>query len=265
MTQGDLDKLREKYSFPTRIQLRIPEEGETILSTRPGEVTFYEAAFPAGLRFPIHPIVWRILNHYKICPAQLSPNAWRFIVCSLVIWRYYKRHISCDEFRCLYSLSPLPDSGWYYFKARPDKNLLRGSLSNVKGYKKSFFCLWRLMGVLSEHAFGKSCNTLLVLTEDEAKRTAEVLSKIEPGGYFDVSKVLDSKTFKKHFARGRMEVSSSGGENTTSGDEGESRFSRGKNLGEQSNSQFCSSASALDLGNKMGDLHRPLNKRYRRG
>ncbi|GFZ15876.1 hypothetical protein Acr_25g0002850 [Actinidia rufa] len=121
MSQGDLDKLREKYSLPFGIQLRILEEGKTILSTRPGKVALYEAAFHDG----------------------------------------------------------------------------------------------------------KSCNKLPVLTEDEAKRTAEVLGKIEPGVYFDVSKVLDSKTFKKHFARGRMEVSSRGGEITTSGDEGESRLSRG--------------------------------------
>ncbi|GFS34434.1 hypothetical protein Acr_00g0034030 [Actinidia rufa] len=48
MTRGDLDKLREKYSFPPGIQLRIPGEGETILSTCPNEVAFYEAAFPVG-------------------------------------------------------------------------------------------------------------------------------------------------------------------------------------------------------------------------
>ncbi|GFZ04982.1 ubiquitin-specific protease 9 [Actinidia rufa] len=59
------------------------------------------------------------------------------------------------------------------------------------------------------------------------QEVADVLSKIEPEGYFDVSKVLDSKNFKKHFACGRIEVSSSGRENTTSGDEGESRLSRG--------------------------------------
>ncbi|GFY82855.1 hypothetical protein Acr_02g0010950 [Actinidia rufa] len=133
MSQGDLDKLREKYSFPSRIQFRIPGQGETILSTSSGEVAFYEAAFHAGLRFPIHPIIRRILNHYKICPAQLYPNAWQFVICSLFIWQYYKCHMSCDEFRCLYSLSSLPDLGWYYFKARPDKNLLEGSPSNVKG------------------------------------------------------------------------------------------------------------------------------------
>ncbi|GFS31994.1 hypothetical protein Acr_00g0020300 [Actinidia rufa] len=32
MTQGDLDRLREAYSFPSRVRTRIPENGETILS-----------------------------------------------------------------------------------------------------------------------------------------------------------------------------------------------------------------------------------------
>ena len=68
MSQTDLDKLREKYSFPSGVQLRIPGEGETILFAREGEVTFYEAAFLASLRLPIHPTIKRILNHFKICP-----------------------------------------------------------------------------------------------------------------------------------------------------------------------------------------------------
>ncbi|GFY90653.1 hypothetical protein Acr_07g0008500 [Actinidia rufa] len=159
MTQSDLDNPREKYSFPPRIQLRIPEEGETILSACPGEVAFYEAAFPAGLR-------------------------------------------------CLYVLSLLPDVGWYYFKARPDKNLLRGSPSNRKGFLD-----------LEGRQVGKNCNKLPALIENEAKRIVEVLMKIESRGYFEVLKILDSKTLKKYFARGCMEVSSSGRENTTSGDE----------------------------------------------
>ncbi|GFS42450.1 hypothetical protein Acr_00g0079930 [Actinidia rufa] len=137
--------------------------------------------------------------------------------------------MSYDEFRCLYSLSPLPDSGWYYFKARPDKNLLRGSPSNVKRWKKRFFFAsedeWEFFPSkpLGLGIPRKSCKALLALTETEAKRTVEVLGKIEPGGYFDMSKVLGSKTFTKHFAVGRMEVSSSGGDNATLGDEGEFR------------------------------------------
>ncbi|GFZ18565.1 hypothetical protein Acr_27g0003040 [Actinidia rufa] len=198
MTQAELDKLGSTYSFPSGIRLRIPGDGETILSARQGEVAFYEAAFQAGLRLPIHPTIREILVHYKICPAQLSPNAWRSVICSLVIWRHFKRHMSCDEFRCLYSLSPLPDSGWFYFKARPDKNLLRGSPSNVKGWKTRFFFAsgdeWEFpSGTAASNTLrvprswgtpGKSCNKLPTLSEVDAKRTEEVLGKIEPGGYF---------------------------------------------------------------------------------
>ena len=45
MTQGKLDRLQESCSFPTGIQIRFPEMDETIVSTRPSKVTFYEAAF----------------------------------------------------------------------------------------------------------------------------------------------------------------------------------------------------------------------------
>ncbi|GFZ19530.1 hypothetical protein Acr_28g0002350 [Actinidia rufa] len=236
MSQAELDKLGSTYSFPSGVRLRIPGDGETILSARQGEVAFYEAAFLAGLRLPIHPTIREILIHYKICPAQLSPNAWRSVICSLVIWRHFKRHLSCDEFRCLYSLSPLPDSGWYYFKARPEKNLFRGSPSNVKGWKTRFFFAsgdeWEFpSGVVASDTTprvprswgtpGKSCNKLPTLSEVDAERMEAIFGKIEPGGYFEVSKVLGSRTFKKHFAVGCSALSTSGGDNTTSGDEGE--------------------------------------------
>ncbi|GFY87854.1 spermidine synthase [Actinidia rufa] len=94
MTQGDLNHLRKTYSFPTGVQAR------TILSTHPGEVAFYEDAFPARLRFPDHPTIRRILSFYNICLAQISPNAWKFVVCVLVIWRFYRCHMYLNEFKC---------------------------------------------------------------------------------------------------------------------------------------------------------------------
>ncbi|GFZ06996.1 hypothetical protein Acr_18g0011660 [Actinidia rufa] len=138
---------------------------------------------------------------------------------------------------CLYSLSPLPDSGWYYFKERPEKNLLQGSPSNVKGVEDEvLFCLggqvWELAPgtAASESSLrvprswgapGKSCNKLPTLSAVDAKRMEAIFGKIEPGGYFEVSKVLSSRTFKKHFAVDCSAVSTNGGDNTTSGDEGE--------------------------------------------
>ncbi|GFS34119.1 hypothetical protein Acr_00g0032350 [Actinidia rufa] len=59
MTLEELNALRDTYSFPSGVQVRLPDEGEIITSTRPGEVAFYEAAFPAGIRFPLHPTIRR--------------------------------------------------------------------------------------------------------------------------------------------------------------------------------------------------------------
>ncbi|GFY87646.1 hypothetical protein Acr_05g0012850 [Actinidia rufa] len=121
--------------------VRLPDEGEIITSTRPGEVAFYEAAFPAGLRFSLHPTIRLILQFYNICSAQLVPNAWRSIACSMALWWVYKYSISLSEFRNLFSLNsnPKPDQGWLYFKARNKKVLLGGYPSNVKGWKSKVF------------------------------------------------------------------------------------------------------------------------------
>ena len=135
MTTDELDSLKESCSFPPNVQIRMPEEGETIASTCPGEVAFYEAAFHAGLCFPIHPTIRMILQFYNVCLAQLLPDAWQSVVCAIALWQAYKYAISLFEFRNLFNLNknPKPGHGWLYFKARPNKTLLEGNPSNVKG------------------------------------------------------------------------------------------------------------------------------------
>ncbi|GFY82288.1 hypothetical protein Acr_02g0005280 [Actinidia rufa] len=209
MSQADLDNLGTTYSFPQGVRLRIPGDGETILSARQGEVAFYEAAFLAGLRFPIHPTIRDILIHYQICPAQLSPNAWRSVICSLVIWRIFKRHLSCGEFRILEQRKGVEDE--VLFASGDEWELAPGMDAS-----ESLLRVPRSWGTP-----GKSCNKLPTLSEVDAKRMEAVFGKIEPGGYFEVSKVLNSRTFKRHFAGGCSAFSTSGGDNTTSGDEGE--------------------------------------------
>ncbi|GFZ06482.1 hypothetical protein Acr_18g0006520 [Actinidia rufa] len=167
MTQAELDKLGSTYSFPSGIRLRIPGDGETILSARQGEVAFYEAAFQAGLRLPIHPTIREILVHYKICPAQLSPNAWRSVICSL---------------------------------ARPDKNLFRGSPSNVKGWKTRFFFAsgdeWEFPSARPPAISArKSCKQ--VANSEWTPRGRKRSSEDRAGGYFrGVEGTVGSRTFQ---------------------------------------------------------------------
>ena len=40
----------------------------------PKMTCFFEAAFKNGLRFPLHPFIKCVLQHFNVCLAQLSPN-----------------------------------------------------------------------------------------------------------------------------------------------------------------------------------------------
>ena len=53
----------------------------------PKMVFFFEAAFEKRLRFRLHPFIKRVLQHFNVCPSQLSPNFWGVLVWLLVVFR----------------------------------------------------------------------------------------------------------------------------------------------------------------------------------
>ncbi|GFZ19983.1 hypothetical protein Acr_28g0006880 [Actinidia rufa] len=239
MTLKDLNALRDTYSFPSGVQIRLPDEGETITSTRPGKVAFYEAAFPAGLSFPIHNTIRLILQFYNICPAQLVPNTWRSIACSIALWRVYKYSITLSEFRNLFSLNcnPKPDQGWLYFKARNKKVLLGGYPSNVKGWKSKFFFVsgdeWEIPEGVSRKGAARVLRAWGIpgrLYGDELKVFEEIFRSVEESGCFSVPVLLDSKSFGRVFGSRESRMSRTAGDNrpseeapSSSGDVGESK------------------------------------------
>ncbi|GFS34939.1 hypothetical protein Acr_00g0036850 [Actinidia rufa] len=141
----ELDCLRESYSFPPSVQIKLPKEDENIASTHLGEVTFYEVAFYTGLYLPLHPIIRRILYFYNICPAQLILNGWQSLVCVVVVWRAPKFSLSLNEFRSLFSLNKKPksDSEWLYFKARSKNTLLGGTPTTSRDGRRNSSFSWK--------------------------------------------------------------------------------------------------------------------------
>ena len=53
----------------------------------PKMVCFFEVAFDNGLRFPLHPFIKGVLQHFNVCPSQRSPNCWGILVGLLVFFR----------------------------------------------------------------------------------------------------------------------------------------------------------------------------------
>ena len=78
---------------------------------------FYEAALLSGLRFPIHPFIMELLNHFNIAPGQLMPNLWRIVVSCIEIWLESMEGdmIRVDKLAYLYRLKESKEYEYYKF------------------------------------------------------------------------------------------------------------------------------------------------------
>ena len=76
-----------RYGPSFGIQVWCPDVLTTYVVQVPKMVCFFEVAFENGLRFPLHPFIKRVLQHFNICPSQLSPNFWGVLVGLLVVFK----------------------------------------------------------------------------------------------------------------------------------------------------------------------------------
>ena len=53
----------------------------------PKMICFFEVAFDNGLRFPLHPFIKGVLQHFNVSPSQLAPNSWGILVGLLAFFR----------------------------------------------------------------------------------------------------------------------------------------------------------------------------------
>ena len=64
-----LFRFKDRFQFLEEVRIRLPHGGERACHFLPGEVCLYEVAFQCGLRFPIHPFIMGLLNHFNISPG----------------------------------------------------------------------------------------------------------------------------------------------------------------------------------------------------
>ena len=82
----DLESIRGRFQIPNEPVSRLPHTSEKACNFAHGEVSFYEATFSCGLRFPVHPFIHHLLSNLNIALGQLVPNAWRTVVSCMAIW-----------------------------------------------------------------------------------------------------------------------------------------------------------------------------------
>ena len=76
-----------RYRPPFSVQVWYPNILTSYVVQVPKMVCFFEVAFDNGLRFPLHPFIKRVLQHFNVCPSKLSPNFWGILIGLLVFFR----------------------------------------------------------------------------------------------------------------------------------------------------------------------------------
>ena len=129
-----------RYGPPFGVQVRCPDVLTTYVVAVPKMVCFFEVAFENGLRFPLHPFIKRVLQHFNVCPSQLSPNFWGVMVGLLVVFR--------DKGLSVPNIAPLLDffsvkevvEGFLYISKRSSAKLIISDIpSSHKFWKERYF------------------------------------------------------------------------------------------------------------------------------
>ena len=76
-----------RYRPPFGVQIWSPDILTSYVVQVPKMICFFEVAFDNGLRFPLHPFIKRVLQHFNVCPSQLLPNFWGILIGLLVFFR----------------------------------------------------------------------------------------------------------------------------------------------------------------------------------
>ena len=103
-------------------------------------VCFFEVAFDNGLRFPLHPFIKRVLQHFKVCPSQLLPNVWGILIGLLVFFRDKGLGVpSIALFLDLFSVKEAVEGFLYLSKRASAPLIISDLLSSHKFWKERYF------------------------------------------------------------------------------------------------------------------------------
>ena len=129
-----------RYRPPFDVQVWSPDILTSYVIQEPKIVCFFEVAFDNGLRFPLHPFIKRVLQHFNVCPSQLSPNLWGILVGLLVFFRDKGLGVpSIAMFLDLFSVKEAVE-GFLYLSRRASAPLIISDLpSSHRFWKERYF------------------------------------------------------------------------------------------------------------------------------
>ena len=129
-----------RYRPPFGVQVWSPDVLTSYVVQVPKKVCFFEVAFLNGLLFPLHPFIKRILQHFNVCPSQLSPNFWGVLIGLLVVFR--DKGLGVPSIALLLDLFSVKEAaeGFLYLSKRSSASLITSDLpSSHRHWKERYF------------------------------------------------------------------------------------------------------------------------------
>ena len=129
-----------RYMPPFGVWVWSPDILTSYVVPVPKMVCFFEVAFDNGLHFPLHPFIKGVLQHFNVCPSQLSPNCWGVLVGLLVFFR--DRGLGVPSIALFLDLFSVKESaeGFLYFSKRSGAPLVISDLpSSNRLWKERYF------------------------------------------------------------------------------------------------------------------------------
>ena len=130
----------ECYRPPLGVRVWSPDVLTFYVVRVPRMVCFFEVAFDNGLRFPLHPVIKGVLQHFNVRPSQLAPNGCGILVGLLAFFR--DRGLGVPSIALLlYLFSPKETAeGFLYFSRRSGASLVISDLpSSHRSWKRRYF------------------------------------------------------------------------------------------------------------------------------
>ena len=132
--------LAKRYRPPLGVRVWSPDVLTSYVVPVPRMVCFFEVAFHNGLRFPLHPFIKGVLQHFNVCPSQFAPNGWGILVGLLAFFR--DRGLGVPNIALLLYLFSQKETaeGFLYFSRRAGAPLVISDLpSSHRSWKERYF------------------------------------------------------------------------------------------------------------------------------
>ena len=117
-TEVSLTNFRATYDVPEDLEVAYYYEGNIALKRRLQVMLFPLMAILKGrVRFPVDPLILRMLRFYRFSPDQLPPNFYRVVSCVKRLNQLYELQLDHHDINFMYSLCGNIRTN-YYLKVR---------------------------------------------------------------------------------------------------------------------------------------------------